>query len=133
MNAIIDKLALLHLRDRCVLCARSKGNPVWYLPGGKREPGESDEAALAREIREELAVDLVPGSLVYLGEFSAQADGRPAGTIVRSLCYFAALDGEPTPAAEIEELAWMSHHDGVRCSKTACLVFDHLLAMGLID
>ena len=133
MNAVIDKLALLHLRDRRVLCARSKSRPVWYLPGGKREPGESDEAALALEVREELAVGIVPGTLVYAGEFSAEADGRPAGTIVRSLCYFAALDGEPTPAAEIEELAWMRHRDGVRCSKMARLVFDHLLGAGLID
>jgi 8-oxo-dGTP diphosphatase len=30
----------------------------WELPGGKQEPGESAEAALIREIREELAVAL---------------------------------------------------------------------------
>ena len=53
--------------------------------------------------------------------------------MVRSLCYFAALDGEPTPAAEIEEIAWMHHRDGVRCSRMARLVFDHLLGSGLID
>lgn len=133
MSIVIDKLALLHLRDRRVLCARSKGNPVWYLPGGKREPGESDEAALVREIREELAVGLVPGSLVYAGEFSAQADGRPAGTIVRSRCYFAAIDGVPAAAAEIEELAWMQHCDGGRCSPMARRLLDHLLTADLID
>lgn len=133
MNLVIDKLALLYLRDRRVLCARSRGNPVWYLPGGKREPGESDEAALGREIREELAVELVPGSLVYAGEFSAQADGRAPGTIVRSRCYFATLDGEPAPAAEIEELAWMAHRDGARCSVMARMVLDYLSGAGLID
>lgn len=31
---------------------------LWELPGGKLEPGESAEAALVREIREELAVAL---------------------------------------------------------------------------
>lgn len=30
----------------------------WELPGGKVDPGESDEAALVRECREELAVDV---------------------------------------------------------------------------
>lgn len=133
MNVTIDKLALLHVRDRRLLCARTRGNPVWYLPGGKREPGECDEAALAREVGEELAIGLVSGSLAFAGEFSAQADGRPEGTIVRSRCYFAALDGIPSAAAEIEELAWMQHRDGARCSTTARLVLDHLLAAGLID
>lgn len=37
----------------------------WEFPGGKREPGEDDAAALARELREELAVDADVGPLVW--------------------------------------------------------------------
>jgi mutator protein MutT len=37
----------------------------WEFPGGKREAGERDEAALAREIREELAVEIEVGPLVW--------------------------------------------------------------------
>ena len=37
----------------------------WEFPGGKREPGEDDAAALARELREELGVDLRVGERVW--------------------------------------------------------------------
>jgi 8-oxo-dGTP diphosphatase len=37
----------------------------WEFPGGKREPGEDDHAALARELREELGVELEVGPLIW--------------------------------------------------------------------
>lgn len=36
----------------------------WEFPGGKMEPGETAEEAIAREIREELAVEIAPERLV---------------------------------------------------------------------
>lgn len=129
----IDKLAWILLRDARLLGARSRGKSAFYLPGGKREPGESDEAALLREIREELSIDLVPGTLRYVHTFTAQADGKPEGTLVKLTCYEADFRGEPAPAAEIEELRWLRHADFERASLVTKLVLDWLKAKGSIE
>ena len=52
---LIDKIAWIRLADGKILSTRSRGKDVYYLPGGKREAGETDVQTLVREIREELA------------------------------------------------------------------------------
>ena len=126
----IDKLAWLYVQDGRILCARSRGQNAFYMPGGKREAGETDHAALQREIREELSVDLVPGSLSLGGVFEAQAHGRPAGTTVRTTCYFGDYVGTLKAASEIEELAWLAYADRAKTSEVGYLIFDWLKARG---
>ena len=53
MSKVIDKLVWVLIKDGKLLAVRSKGKELFYLPGGKREIGESDVDALAREIQEE--------------------------------------------------------------------------------
>ncbi|WP_409421364.1 NUDIX domain-containing protein [Pseudaeromonas sp. ZJS20] len=128
----IDKLALLQVQDNRLLMVRSQGKTLFYLPGGKREAGESDTQALCREIAEELAVTLEPDSLQHQVTLSAQADGKPAGTLVRLTCYAGHYAGTPQPAAEIAELAWLGLADRARCSAAALLVLDWLAQQGLL-
>lgn len=133
MPVAIDKLAWLCIENRKVLGARSRGKTLFYLPGGKREAGESDEAALVREIREELSIDLLPESLRHVHDFEAQADGKPEGTNVKMTCYRAEFRGVVTPAAEIEEVAWLGVADAARMSLVTRIIVDWLAANGLVD
>ena len=111
----------------------SKGKDTYYLPGGKREPGETDEQALLREIEEELTVKLLPPTLRSAGIFEAQAHGKAAGTIVRMTCFFGDYEGTLKANAEIEKLIWFNHADRYKCSVVDVMIFDDLKQKGLID
>ncbi|CAH0535100.1 hypothetical protein VST7929_02761 [Vibrio stylophorae] len=132
MAKVIDKLAWLAIEDHKVLCVRSYGKDLFYMPGGKREAGESDTQALVREINEELSVDLAPNSLSLYGVFEAPADGKAADITVKATCYFASFEGELAAASEIEELAWLGYADLPHCSAVVKLLFEQLYVQGLI-
>ena len=88
------------------LLVRKRGSDTFIQPGGKREPGEDALATLARELREELGVRLLPESAVRLGEFEADAVNEP-GRRVRGEAFHVAVSGNPAAGAEIEELVWI--------------------------
>ncbi|MGG4662458.1 NUDIX hydrolase [Providencia vermicola] len=131
-DKIIDKLGLIALSENKVAMVRSHNKSLFYIPGGKREQGESDKQALCREIEEELTLNLVPDSIGFYGEFIGLADGKDNGTQVRIRCYFADYQGAPQPAAEIAELAWFTSEDLPRCSTTAAAVLSQLKQDGLV-
>jgi len=62
-------VAAVIVRDGLVLaCQRSRSGKFplkWEFPGGKVQSGESPEAALIRELREELAIDAKVGAEIY--------------------------------------------------------------------
>jgi 8-oxo-dGTP diphosphatase len=88
------------------LLVRKRGTAAFMQPGGKRAGGESDIAALQREIVEELGCTLEPASCQPLGRFHAPAANEPGWTVEADL-FSARLLGEIRPGAEIEEAVWI--------------------------
>jgi len=59
--------ALILREGRVLICQRRPDQPMalqWEFPGGKIEPGESAEQALARELNEELGINATIGAQV---------------------------------------------------------------------
>ena len=129
---MIDKIAWLHLHDGRLLSTRSRGKDRYYLPGGKREAGETDQQTLLREIREELTVALDPASLAHIGTWEAPAHGHPDGVLVRMACYRARYTGTLQPAAEIETVVWLTYRHRAQVSAVDQLIFDWLREQGLL-
>jgi 8-oxo-dGTP pyrophosphatase MutT (NUDIX family) len=128
MMEIIDKVALIYLKNKQVLSTRSKGKDVYYLPGGKREEQETDQETLIREIKEELTVEIVKPSIKFYGIFQAQAHGKKVGVVVQMRCYTAQFTGKLRANSEIDEITWLSFGDRELVSPVDKLIFDDLHA-----
>ncbi|NER15435.1 NUDIX domain-containing protein [Leptobacterium flavescens] len=120
---LIDKLAWIELKDQKILSTLSKGKDKFYIPGGKREEGESDTDALKREIKEELSVELVDDSIQYLETFQAQAHGHAEGVEVKMTCYTSDYRGELKPDSEIERIVWLNFKDIDKVSPVDKIIF----------
>ena len=98
---VIDKIAWIHIVNRKVLFLRSKGRDMFYMPGGKREVGETDVKALTRELKEELGIDFKSETAKHLGTFKALAHGQKEPTEVQSTCYSGDYEGAFVPQSEM--------------------------------
>ena len=75
---------------------------LWEFPGGKVEPGEDDVAALIRECREELGVE------IEVGEPVGPEYVVPGGTMVVRTYRATLVAGEPAPIESHDELRWLA-------------------------
>lgn len=96
-----------------VLLVRKRGSATFIQPGGKREPDEDALTTLARELLEELGVNVIEGSANRLGEFEDSAVNEP-GRRVCAEAYAVEIVGTPAPRAEIVELAWIDVDAAIR-------------------
>ena len=93
---IVDVSAALILHGGKLLIAqrhaKSHLGGLWEFPGGKREPGESFEQCLVREIREELGVEIAVGDL-----YEEISHDYPEKSIRLKFFICRLLAGEPQP------------------------------------
>lgn len=96
---MIRVVAAALVSDGRVLAARRRDGGGWEFPGGKVEPEEAEAAAVARECREELGVDVRP-----LAALAVVADEQIELTL-----WHVDLPGKPPIAsADHDELRWVA-------------------------
>jgi 8-oxo-dGTP diphosphatase len=98
-------------RDGCVLLTqRPPGGALglqWEFPGGKIEPGETAEIALAREIHEELGVRATPGRVLGVSRYA-----YPHGLEVEIVFLECELESfDLKPGAEVHAMRWSRPRD----------------------
>ena len=100
-------VALLDVDNRILLAQRPPGKSMaglWEFPGGKINPGETPEAALIRELDEELGLDVRTSCLAPLTFASHTYD---TFHLLMPLYVCRTWRGRPTPR-EGQTLAWVA-------------------------
>jgi mutator protein MutT len=100
---VIVVAAVIEEHDTFLVTRRQKGvhlEGLWEFPGGKIDAGETHDAALVREIREELDAEVVVGDLVF--DVTHEYDDRT----VALYFYRCTLKGTPRPLLG-QQMRWV--------------------------
>jgi len=104
---LVSAVALIDSDGRVLLAQRPEGKSMaglWEFPGGKVEPGESPEAALIRELQEELGIDTWASCLAPL---TFASHSYPDFHLLMPLFACRKWDGIPR-SQEGQALAWVT-------------------------
>ena len=105
-TVLVAAAALIDPDNRVLLARRPPGKPMaglWEFPGGKVHEGETPEAALVRELREELGIDI---TVACLAPFTFASHLYPDFHLLMPLYLCRKWRGTVTPL-EGQELTWV--------------------------
>jgi len=103
---LVAAVALIDADGRVLLARRPEGKAMaglWEFPGGKVEPGETPEAALIRELDEELGIDV---SANCLAPFTFASHGYEDFHLLMPLYVCRVWSGRLAPR-EGQQTAWV--------------------------
>lgn len=103
---LVSAAALIDADGRVLLAQRPEGKSMaglWEFPGGKVDPGETPEAALIRELHEELGIDTWASCLAPL---TFASHSYPGFHLLMPLFACRRWQGVPAPR-EGQNLAWV--------------------------
>ncbi|OFO33128.1 DNA mismatch repair protein MutT [Corynebacterium sp. HMSC075D04] len=106
MVKTIEVVGAVIIQDGRIFAAkRGKGKSMagfWEFPGGKIEPGESPQAALARELKEELRIE------AEVGEFVVTTRHDTGDVVVELSTYICELVSGTPILTDHEEVRWVA-------------------------
>lgn len=106
MTAVRVVAAVIERDGKYLACRRARHKSLaglWEFPGGKVEPGETDQDALRREILEELGVE------IQVGVHLATSFNKAGESDIELVAYRARLSkGDVSASSDHDELRWLT-------------------------
>jgi ADP-ribose pyrophosphatase YjhB (NUDIX family) len=110
-----------------VLRGHAPATRRWSLPGGRIEPGETTQQALAREVQEETGLEVAVGD--RLGSLTIPIDGTAAYDVIDYRCTI--IGGQLRAADDADDARWVTPEQ-LRLLPTSTDLVGHLTSWQIL-
>lgn len=108
MSQLLHKAAGIIIQEKSLLVLRSHGKTIFFAPGGKLERQETSRQALARELSEEISIEVAESDMRFFATFTAPAEGLESTTLRMDVFVVDSYRGRIAPQSEIAECRWIN-------------------------